>query len=131
MKSQGHTLTFLLLAYTNATQEPISLAVPLSLCTIEVTSFPRHSDLLAAQIQISLASCPPAAIVLSGLEPAVSDAVRRAVSENHASTTLVQIPDQDLPYCDWLSLLSIDAWHSESIEQPTGSLMLMNTPRLG
>ena len=129
MKNQGHALAFFLVTHTDAAQETTLLEVPLSLCTIEVA--PRHPDSLAAQIQISLATCSPTTIVISGLAPVVSDAVLRVVSENHASTTLVRIPDQDLPYCDWFSLLSTDAWRSEFPERPTGSLMLTTATRLG
>ncbi|GJE90987.1 hypothetical protein PsYK624_071340 [Phanerochaete sordida] len=80
-------------------------------CAIEITELRQT----AAQLDDWLATlpCSPAAVVTSELDPLISAAIVQLVAARYGSdTTLVRIPDGDMPYCDWMGSLTASEWRN-------------------
>lgn len=120
IQGEGHVFRTTLLA--DGIQQPTVKRTALSHCNVALDVLQQD----AAQLDTWLvaASCAPTAVLISGLETAVSDALVRAIERKYGpDTTLVRIPEQDLPYCDWMGSLGPDEWRSECFSELMRSML--------
>ena len=97
----------------DSAQRTRTRTMDLSSCTAEFAEIPQTVASLGDWLA-SLA-CSPGTVITSELEPFISTALTRLLTDNYEpNTTLVRIPDGDVPYCDWMGSLTVDEWRSES-----------------
>ncbi|EJF64269.1 hypothetical protein DICSQDRAFT_101090 [Dichomitus squalens LYAD-421 SS1] len=127
---QGHEITFLVLQHDGFVGQ--DLESQLRVCQAAVYLFHSHSSADLGHLQHELVEHIPhnMDVVVSTLEDEFFFQLSGRFSQNNVRgrTSVVRIPEEDLPYCDWMSAVDLEGWKNWHVPQIELSVITDHRP---